>query len=106
MTFQGHGLVAASTTEILHLKDPKWIKGPELPLGILNASCVALSPTSAFACIVVGGKTYKTGMPFGRPFAKEKLSSNVYGLNRKLTEWTLLGTMRTGRCNHIALPIS
>ena len=94
-TFLEHRLVYASTTEILHLTDPKWVQGPELPLGIINASCVALPQTSAFACIVVGGETRRL-----------VFSSNVYGLNRRLTEWTLLGTIRTGRSSHIALPIS
>ena len=98
---QGSGLGYASTTEILHSKAPKWVQGPELPLGISNASCVALPPTSDIACIVVGGETSRAGRFSGRTF-----SSYVYGLNRRLTEWTLLGTIRTGRFSHIALPIS
>lgn len=68
----------------------------------MNASCVALPPTSDIACIVVGGETSR----IGRDLARETFSSNVYALNRKLTEWTLLGTIRKGRSNHIALPIS
>ena len=61
-----------SLTEILHSKSPKWVQGPELPLGISNASCVALPPTSDIACIVVGGETSRTGTFSGR-----KLSSNA-----------------------------
>ena len=79
----------------MDLKKLKWIQGPELPLGIIGASCVTLPPTHDFACVLVGGKT-----KFG------EYSSNVYGLNRLLKEWKLLGKIRTGRCGHIALPLS
>ena len=84
----------SKTTEVLNVKTSKWVKGPDLPTGIWNASCVALPPTSNFACVVVGGST------------EEKLySSDVYGLSRTSTDWTLLGTIRTGRFAHIALPL-
>ena len=83
------------TTEILDLKKLKWTQGPELPLGISDASCVALPPLHNFACVLVGGQTNR-----------KEYSSNVYGLNRSLKEWTLLGKIRTGRCGHIALPLS
>ena len=101
ITFQENLRRHAPTTEILHLNAPKWVQGPKLPIGILSASCVALPPTSAFACIVVGGETSRQ-----LDFDYEKCSSDVYGLNRSLTEWTLLGSIRTGRSSHIALPIS
>ena len=77
------------------MKKQKWIDGPELPLGISQASCVALPPTHNFACVLVGGRT-----------KEEEYSSNVYGLIRSLKEWTLLGEIRTGRRGHIALPLS
>ena len=86
---------AVNTTEILHLKDPKWLQGPKLPLGIRRASCVELPLTSSFACVLIGGYT-----------EEEHYSSCVYGLNRRLTEWTYLGEIRTGRHTHVALPIS
>ena len=79
----------------MDIKTLKWIQGPELPLGIIETSCVALPPPHNFACVLVGGKT-----------KEEDYSSNVYGLNRSLKEWTLQGKIRTGRCNHIALPLS
>lgn len=77
------------------MKNLKWIQGPELPLGIRWASCVALPPTHKFACVLVGGCT-----------KEDKYSSNVYGLNRSSKEWTPLGKIRTGRYCHIALPFS
>ena len=78
----------------MDIKKLKWIQGPELPLRISGTSCVALPPTHNFACVLVGGKT------------KGQYSSNVYGLKRSLKEWTLLGEIRTGRCGHVALPLS
>ena len=84
----------SKTTEVLNVKTSKWVKGPDLPEGIWNASCVALPPTSNIACVVVGGST-----------ETKRYSSDVYGLNRALTDWSLLGSIRTGRFSHIALPL-
>ena len=83
------------STEILVLTDQKWVRGPEFAVGIKAAACVALPPSSNFSCVVIGGWT-----------EKEDYSSNVYGLDKSLTEWTLLGKIRNGRHSHIALPIS
>ena len=77
------------------MKKQKWIDGPELPLGIFEASCVALPPTSNFACVLVGGET-----------VGEEFSSNVYGLNRLTKEWNFMGNIKTGQSSHIALPLS
>ena len=92
----------SKTTEILLVKDGRFmnvhegtIQGPPLPVGLEGASCVALPPTSNFACVVIGGRSQE-----------EKSSPHVYGLNRSLKEWTLLGKIRTGRSSHIALPFS
>ena len=85
----------SKSTEILDLTDQKWIQGPELAVGIKAAACVALPLSSNFACVIVGGKS-----------KKDYYSSDVYGLDKNSTEWTLLGKMRKGRHSHIALPIS
>ena len=85
----------SKTTEILHIKGSKWVQGPELPLGVRNASCVELPPTSSFACVLIGGYT-----------EKGRYSSDVYGLNKRLTEWIHLGKIQEARRSHIALPIS
>ena len=77
------------------MKTQKWIQGPELPFGIRRASSVALPPKSYFSCVLVGGWT-----------TEERYSSKVYGLDRSLKEWTLLGNIRTGRYGHTALPFS
>ena len=73
----------------------KWIQGPELPLGIMSSSCVALPPTNNFACVLLCEK-----------MEGDIYSSYVYGLDRSLNEWTLLGKLRTARRSYIALPLS
>ena len=88
----------SETTELLDFRDKKWVEGPDLPLGIRDSACVALPPTSYFACIVVGGEISEG--------ITNKYSSNVYGLNKSLDEWTLLGKITRGRSRHIALPLS
>ena len=85
----------SETTEVLNIKTSKWVKGPDLPAGIWNASCVALPPTSDFSCVLIGGMTEK-GIH----------SSKVYGLNGSLDEWTLLGEIKTGISDHITIPLS
>ena len=84
----------SNTTEIFDLEGPKWAQGPKLPLGIEEAACIAVPPTHDLSCVVVGGWT-----------EEEYHSSNVYGLSKSLTEWTLLGKIKTGRSAHIILPI-
>ena len=84
--------------EILDLKEQRWGKGPNLPLGTHLASCVALPPTSDFACVLIGGRTQKN--------VEMCKGENVFGLKKSLDEWILLGTIQTGRFSHIALPFS
>ena len=101
LTDEGPDEKVLRTSEILDLHNRKWVQGPELPLGLHSAACVALPPTSKFACVVLGGFTGT-----GEDENDGKLSNDVYGLNNKLTEWTILGKMRGGSCRHIALPLS
>ena len=85
----------SKSREILHIVDKKWVQGPNLPVGIRNSACLALPPTSKFFCVLIGGYT-----------KENSYTSNAYGLNRSSNEWTLLGKIRRGRYNHIALPLS
>ena len=57
-----------------------WDKGPPLPYLETSASCAPLPPTSKYACLAIGNRT-----------KNPNFSSNVYGLDRTLIEWTLLG---------------
>ena len=81
----GEGKVSR-TSEILYLDNHKWIQGPELPLGLCSVACVALPRTSNFAFVVLGGYTGDE-----EDEDNDKISDDVYGLNKKLTEWTFLG---------------
>ena len=84
------------TSEILDLDNRKWVQGPELPLGLHNSACVALPRTSNFACVVIGGVDWMcTGNKEDKD--NDKISDVVYGLNKKLTEWTFLGKMNGRR---------
>ena len=89
-----------NTTEVLYTKDQKWTPGPPLPCNLVHASCVALPPITNFACIVIGGSNSSTY------WDESQCSSNVYGLNNNLTEWTLLGRIRTERQFHLVLALS
>ena len=97
---QGCIVKVLRTSEILDLDNRKWVQGPELPVGLHSAACVALPP-SKFACVVLGGCTGDE-----EDNDDDKVSNDVYGLNNKITEWTFLGKMRGRICNHIALPLS
>ena len=78
--------------EIYNIKSGVWVEGPPLPYGETYASCAPLPPTSKYACLAIGSGTKKTNY-----------TSNVYGLDRTLTEWTLLGNTKEGSKNYIAL---
>ena len=103
----------SKSTEILYLAEQKWVQGPELPGGIRSPACIPLPPTSNFACVVVGGYTFNNTSrtswvdtwltPGGQ---NEVTLPNVYGLDKNLMKWTLLGKIKTSRTNHIALPVS
>ena len=101
MTDYGSSYSSLKTSEILDLENRKWVQGPELPLRLQSAACVELPPTSNFACVVLGGSTDNE-----EDKNDFKVSNDVYGLNKNLTEWTFLGKMRVGTCNNIALLVS
>ena len=84
----------------------KWAKGPPLPYVVEDAHCVPLHPLTNFACVIIGGWIGGDKPPRGHRSSIGDRSSDVYGLNKELTEWKLLGKIRNGRSNHIALPLS
>ena len=85
------------------MKEQRWVKGPNIPLGTHIASCVALAPTLEYACLLIGGRTEKYK---NENLAEYEYWKNVYGLRKSLDEWTLLGKIKEGRFSHIALPFS
>ena len=72
----------SKTTEILCVTEQKWVQGPRLPVDLGFATCAALPPTSNFACVIVGCSL------------SEKSFLYVYGLDKNLSEWTLLGRIK------------
>ena len=92
-----------TSTEILYLAAQNWVQGPDLPVRVKSAACVALPSTSNFACVVIGGSSEESAGLFG---INALISSNVYGLDKNLSGWTFLDKISTSRAFHIALPIS
>ena len=84
----------SNTTEILDLKVKKWVQGPALPLGARYTTCVTLPQTSNFSCVV-----------FGSGSSQESSSTSVYGLDKRVMEWKLLGKISSSRCVRNALPL-
>ena len=85
----------SNTTEIFDLNVQKWVQGPDLPLGERYTACVTLPPTSNFSCVV-----------FGSGSSQESFGTSVYGLDKRLIEWKLLGKTSSRRyvCKALLLP--
>ena len=75
------------STEIMTVKDQMWIEGPKLPIGIKSTALVSLPPTLMYACVAIGGYTLDAAIG-------KHDDNNVYGLDRLLTTWTLLGKLK------------
>ena len=105
---------SSNSVEILNVKDKKshwsigtkwsisnqkWVQGPPLPCAVKYSKCVPLLPMTNFACVIIGGWN-------GRDGRDELYSSDVYGLNKELTEWKLFGKIKTERMHHTAIPLS
>ena len=96
----------SKSTEILNIKEQKWIQGPALPFGVKYAACVALPPSSNFACALIGGKINDN---HDATLSDHTYSLCVHGLNKTLTKWLLLGKINIGPAgigHHIALSLS
>ena len=94
----------SKSTEIFNINDQKWIQGPSLPFGVKYAACVALPPTSNFACALIGGKINDKEL-----WEQKAYSLRVHGLNKALTKWSFLGKISewpVGAGHHIALALS
>ena len=102
----------SKSTEILNIKDQNWIHGPTLPFGVKYAACVALPPSSNFACALIGGEIYDnhpSTLSYQLSRDHHTYSLCVHGLNKALTKWLLLGKINivaAGTGHHIALGLS
>ena len=102
----------SKSTEILNIKDQKWIQGPTLPFGVKYAACVALPSLSNFACALIGGEindNHPSTLSSHLLTDNRTFSLCVHGLNKALTKWLLLGKINIGAAgigHHIALGLS
>ena len=44
-----------SSTELFNIKENRWSRGPNLPIGVNSASCVAPRNHTSYSCILIGG---------------------------------------------------
>ena len=84
----------STSTEVFEIKENVWSRGPNIPVGLRSAACVAIPPKAGikYCCLLIGGY-----------YSQKKFSPNIYALDNSLTTWFLIGKLQTGRRNHIAL---
>ena len=87
--------LTTTTSEILNIKEQKWIPGPTIPYEIRKSACVSLPLVMNFTCLLIGGK-----------IENDNDCSDILGLDKSLTKWTNLGKMSEARSGHLALPLS
>ena len=99
----------SDSSEILMIKERKWIQGPNLFHKISRPTCIALPFTMKYHCIVIGSHDWKCDNNCcGNCIRQCHIHyEHVYGLNESLTAWLFLGKYRRNeRYRYIALPIS
>ena len=82
----------SSSTELFNIKENSWSKGPNLPVVVWRASCVALPYHTIYSCLLIGGRS-KEGN-------EEYISDNIYALDNDLKTWTLVGHLKEARYGH------
>ena len=84
----------STSTEVFEIERNMWSRGPDIPVGLRSAACVAIPPKFGiqYCCLLIGGYS-----------SEEKFSPNIYALDNRLTTWFLIGKLQIGRRNHIAL---
>ena len=73
-----------------------WSRGPDLPIVVRSASCVALPYHAGYSCLLIGGESEN---------AKEYISDSIYALDNDLKRWTLVGHLNEARYGHAVTPI-
>ena len=81
-----------SSSELFSIKENRWSKGPDLPIVVKSASCVALPYHTIYSCLLIGGRS-KEG-------TEEYISDSIYALDNDLNGWTLVGHLKEARCGH------
>ena len=84
----------SSSTELFSIKENRWSRGPNLPIGVSSASCVALPNHTSYSCLLIGGWSKSEE---GKEF---DLSDSIYALDKDLKTWALVGHLKEARYGH------
>ena len=82
----------SSSTELFSIKENRWSRGPDLPVVVRSASCVALPHHPIYSCLLIGGRS-KEGK-------EEYISDSIYALDKALKTWALVGHLKEARFGH------
>ena len=81
-----------SSTELFNIKENRWSRGPDLPIVVRSASCVALPHHPIYSCLLIGGRSKES--------KEEYISDSIYALDNDLKRWTLVGHLKEARYGH------
>ena len=87
----------SSSTEILSIKENRLSRGPDLPIVVRSASCVALPYHKRYSCLLIGGRS-KEGK-------EDYISDSIYALENDLKRWILVGHLKEARWGHSVILI-
>ena len=87
----------SSSTELFSIKENRWSIGPDLPIVVSSASCVALPNHKTYSCLLIGGWS-KEGKEY-------YLSDSIYALDKELKTWALVGRLKDARYGHTIILI-
>ena len=82
----------SSSTELFSIKENIWSRGPDLPIVVRSASCVALPYHAGYSCLLIGGESEEA--------KEEYISDSIYALDNDLKRWTLVGHLKEARYGH------
>ena len=94
------------STEILRTTEQKWTQGPDLPMGIAEASCIELPSSMNYVCLIIGGTTTSSISLASMTIHFNNPSSLVYGLDKSLSTWIPLGKISERSGGLLALAFS
>ena len=88
----------SSSTELFNIKENSWSKGPNLPVVVWRASCVALPYHARYSCLLIGGKSEEAKVSIR--YKGEYISDSIEALDNDLKSWTLVGHLKEARYGH------
>ena len=82
----------SSSTELFSIKENMWSRGPDLPIVVRSASCVALPYPAGYSCLLIGGRSDEA--------KEEYISDSINALDNDLKRRTLVGHLKEARYGH------